>query len=296
MSAAIAFAIPYAGGPQPFLLAAIESVRAQTIPDWQLVVVDDASHETGVRALVEGLGDARITYARNDGPHGIAAGWNACLDTAAAEFLTILHADDELEPRYAAEMLELARRIPDAALYYCDATIVDGRGAAVFSLADRFKALIAPRSDPARLSGERGIAALCVGNFIICPTVLYRLPALRGRRFSVRWRFTLDLAFYVDTLLDGASIAGTQRRLFRYRRHAVQQTKILDRDTARVDEERAFYDELATRVRGGPFASVAPLARLRLSTRLNALVSLSGDVRAGRFALARKKAASALRR
>jgi hypothetical protein len=262
----LSIAIPYAGGSRDFLERAIASVRA----------------------YVGDFGDDRIGYVRNAGPHGIGAGWNACL-ALGGDLLTILHADDELEPSYAADMLALAGRHPAAALLFCGASTIDETGAVRFSFRDRFKALIRPRGDEFVLRGLPAVARLCIGNFIMAPTVVYRRSLLADRAFSLDFRFVLDLDFTVETLMRGYAIAGTARSLFRYRRHASQQTAVLDRETARLDEEIAYYRALAERFDANGDRACARLARLRLSTRLGGLTSAVADARAGRFAASEAK-------
>src|SRR5690606_6066717 len=62
-SPAISFAIPYYRG-RDYLREAVESVLAQTRPDWELLVVDDCGPEPA-DDLVASYGDSRIRYHRN---------------------------------------------------------------------------------------------------------------------------------------------------------------------------------------------------------------------------------------
>ena len=65
----ISFAIPYYDNPG-YLAEAIESVRHQTIADWDLVVVDDAGPEPA-GDVVAAIGDDRVRYVRNDERRGL---------------------------------------------------------------------------------------------------------------------------------------------------------------------------------------------------------------------------------
>ena len=58
--------------------AAIESVLAQTLTDFELVVIDDQSPD-GTRELVAGFADVRIRYFRNETNLGPEGNWNRCL-------------------------------------------------------------------------------------------------------------------------------------------------------------------------------------------------------------------------
>jgi glycosyltransferase involved in cell wall biosynthesis len=290
-----AIAIPVAAGSRALLRRAIESVRAQTTPHWRLTIVDDTPTSDDARDIANAFGDDRISYVRKGPPHGIAHGWNACFACSDGELLNILHADDELEPDFAAEMLALAQRHPDAALYFAGTSVIDERGAAQFSVRDEFKRLIQPWSAEFRLSGTAAISRLCIGDFINCPTLVYRRSAIGNRRFSEQFRFVLDLDFIMETVLAGGAIVGTSRRLYRYRRHAAQQTAVLSRETLRIDEESAFYRALAVRLRDTPYASSSTFARTMLSTRLGSITNAIADARNGRFVASGAKLKRSLR-
>jgi glycosyltransferase involved in cell wall biosynthesis len=52
---------------------AIESVRAQTLPSWELLIIDDGSVDaTAEVAQRYAATDPRIKFARNDGHSGIS--------------------------------------------------------------------------------------------------------------------------------------------------------------------------------------------------------------------------------
>ena len=100
------------------------------------LVVDDGASDQGVEAWLHDLGDPRVAYHRNPGNLGMVPTWNACLDLARGELVTLLHADDLLRPGYAELMLGLAELHPRATAFCCEAEIVDARGVRTFSLAD----------------------------------------------------------------------------------------------------------------------------------------------------------------
>src|SRR5215217_6183588 len=117
---AITFAIPYYSNAD-YLLEAVASVRAQTIDDWELLVVDDAGPEpAGER--VDALGDPRIRYIRNTSNLGLAGNWNECVRLARAPLVNVVHADDRLYSTYAEHVLDAADRHPDVAAFFTDVT------------------------------------------------------------------------------------------------------------------------------------------------------------------------------
>ncbi|HWW60851.1 MAG TPA: glycosyltransferase family 2 protein, partial [Thermoanaerobaculia bacterium] len=92
--------------------AAIESVRAQTFDDWEIVAVDDASSDE-TEAILRGYAGDRVRVERNVENLGMTANWNRCLSLARGELVLKLDADDALKPR-ALEML--AGALEDAAV------------------------------------------------------------------------------------------------------------------------------------------------------------------------------------
>src|SRR4051812_39241193 len=124
---AITFAIPYYSNAK-YLLEAVSSVRAQTIDDWELIVVDDAGPEPAAD-LVDALGDPRIRYPRNPPTPGPAGNWKEGVRLAAAPMVTLLHADDRLRPDYAVTVLPAGGRSPTAAALFTDVAIIGADGA-----------------------------------------------------------------------------------------------------------------------------------------------------------------------
>ena len=75
----------------------IESVRAQTFADWELIAVDDGSSDDSVR-VIESIGDPRIRVLRHDGNRGPGAARNTAIGAARREHLALIDSDDEWLP------------------------------------------------------------------------------------------------------------------------------------------------------------------------------------------------------
>ena len=87
--------------PDPaHLHAAIESVFAQSIPDWELLIHDDASAADVGGMLQDVLEDARVKFVRSEKRQGIGGNWNTCMARANAEFVQFLFQDDVWDSRY----------------------------------------------------------------------------------------------------------------------------------------------------------------------------------------------------
>ncbi len=240
---AITFAIPYYSGLE-FLERTLASVIAQTDPDWRCVVCDD-SDDARVAGVVARVARGRIAYAKNPTNLGMAANFNRCVDIAETDLVTVLHADDELEPAYTATMRAAAARHPTAAAVFCNAVIIGPNSEPRFSLADFVKTRITPSAKhEVILQGEPGMRALLQANFIVAPTLCFRTSVLGARRFATNVRFIMDLELTTKLLLDGEALVGIPDRVYRYRRHDENATEHLTRSQLRYREESDYYDRM----------------------------------------------------
>lgn len=254
-----------------YLEAALKSLRAQTIADWEAVVIDDAGPESA-ELLVSRFNDERIKYVRNEVNLGLARNWNKALSLSTTDLVTIFHCDDELVPNYAATMIALMDRHPKAIAGHCRAKLIDGEGRPIRTLADTVKNLLTPKfSGDLLTQGDRGLQKLMRANWIVCPTLCYRRNLLSEDPFDPRWHFVLDLDVIRRFLMDGETIVGTETVAYRYRRHDNNQTQLLGLDFRRHDEELIFAAEVAEQATQLGWRATARMARRAPIVRANLL-------------------------
>jgi glycosyltransferase involved in cell wall biosynthesis len=94
---------------------AIDSVLAQTLDDWELIVVDDGSSDETAMVLAR-YRDPRIRVYRHGYNRGVAAAKNTGFDHIAGEWFTVLDSDDEIVPDALATLLDTARSTGAAAI------------------------------------------------------------------------------------------------------------------------------------------------------------------------------------
>ena len=77
-----------------YLREAIRGVLNQTFREWELIVVDDASTNVGVREVIQSYVDQRIRHIRNTKNLGSARSLNVGLQAARGTYVAILDDDD----------------------------------------------------------------------------------------------------------------------------------------------------------------------------------------------------------
>ncbi len=83
-----------------YLKECLASVLAQTVADWEAIVVDDASTRGNPAEICGGIADARIRCVRHDRKRGLGTARNTGFRAARAAAVAPLDADDMLAPTY----------------------------------------------------------------------------------------------------------------------------------------------------------------------------------------------------
>jgi glycosyltransferase involved in cell wall biosynthesis len=92
----------------------VDSIRAQTLSDWEIVAVDDASSDESA-AMIASYGDARIRILRHERNRGAAAARNTAMREARGEFVAWIDSDDEWLPaKLTRQLAQLAETSADA--------------------------------------------------------------------------------------------------------------------------------------------------------------------------------------
>lgn len=105
----------------------VNSILAQTLQDFNLVVLDNNSTD-GTVAWLESLNDSRIIIHTSERSLSIEQNWGRIKDVPRNEFMTMIGHDDVLLPHYLEEMADLIKRFPDATLYQTHFSYIDAAG------------------------------------------------------------------------------------------------------------------------------------------------------------------------
>jgi GT2 family glycosyltransferase len=110
----------------PYLSDAVESVRAQTFSDWELLIVDDGStDDTAAIARGYSVLDGRVRLVRQEN-RGISAARNAALRVGRGAFFSLLDSDDLWDPEFLAAQLDVFEAHPATALVSGSARLLGG--------------------------------------------------------------------------------------------------------------------------------------------------------------------------
>jgi GT2 family glycosyltransferase len=114
--------MPVYNVPETYLRQAIDSVRSQVYPYWQLCIADDNSPNAAVREVIKEYAalDPRIVYVFRTTNGHISQATNSAAELATGEFLAFLDNDDEIREHALYMMARELEKHPDADLIYSD--------------------------------------------------------------------------------------------------------------------------------------------------------------------------------
>jgi glycosyltransferase involved in cell wall biosynthesis len=98
----------------PYITRCLESIRRQTFPDFEVIVVDDGSTDDG-GALAGQMEDPRFRVVTQVN-RGVGAARNRGILESRGELIAFLDADDEWAPKFLESIINLAREYPEAGI------------------------------------------------------------------------------------------------------------------------------------------------------------------------------------
>lgn len=206
MSPRVSIVIP-AYNNAAYLQATLESVMAQTYPDFEVVIADHSSVD-GTAAIIEAhANDPRIRVL-SPTPHGggAMANWNRVSQHATGEWIKLVCGDDLIAPEALEIQLAAALAHPTAVMVASKRAVVDANGAPV--MASRglagLEGLVSGR-DAVRATVRSG-----TNIFGEPAAVLLKREALADGWWDDSFPYMIDETAYVRVLRSGDLVAVPQ--------------------------------------------------------------------------------------
>ncbi len=221
----ISILVPVYNTPKPWLVRAIESVRDQIYPNWELCLADDASTAPHVAEILRDYAqrDARIKVVTRETNGHISAASNSALELATGDFCALLDHDDELPQHALAEIVYALAADPELEFIYTDEDKIDESG-------HRSDPYFKPDWNPDLLLGQNYTC-----HFSVFRT--QRLRAIGGFREGLEGSQDWDLTLRATADLDPTRIRHIAKVLYHWR--------AIPGSTAFVIDEKADYPFLA---------------------------------------------------
>jgi len=244
----ISVLVPTYETPPRLLREMVESVLAQTYPDWELCIADDASPSPHVRMILEEYAavDARIRIAFRETNGHIVAASNTAFELVRGEWTALLDHDDLLSPDALLSVAEEIVAHPDAVLVYSDEDKINVYG-------DRKTPFFKPDYSPTLLLAQNYLNHLTVHR-------TERVRAVGG------WRTGFDGSQDYD--LNLRVIEGAKPSQIRHIPKVLYHWRAIEGSTALAVEEKTYTIE------AGRLAVQEHLARLGINAEVSLLETL----------------------
>ncbi len=204
-----------------YLNEAIESIQAQTLSDFELIICDDASTDNSV-AIIDSYSqqDKRLRWSSNPTNLGLFANYNACLKLAKAPIVKPFAQDDILHSTMLAVIHDVLTKFSDVALVSVKRRWINESGSAIdldgmINSASKYF----PVNTPVGANEVIKASLLYIDNFIGEPcTVAYR-SSLVGDGFNTKFHQLGDLEYWLR-ILNGGQYYFVDQELCDFRFHA----------------------------------------------------------------------------
>lgn len=197
----------------------LQSVFAQTLQDFEIIIVDDGSSDGTPDAIERDFPDPRITVVRQRHVT-LRVARPLALAHSTGEYIAFLDSDDLWAPTKLERQVAVARAAPDGGLILSDCELIDSSGRAIGYFSDQFD------YGAMDFAGTRGHTELLrCGNFIASPTPMAPAAAIRAvGGFNHTYRHVNDYELWLR-LARRYSLKFIREPLARYRIHDAQFTQ-----------------------------------------------------------------------
>lgn len=212
----ISIVIPTYNGEE-YIEQTLQSVLSQTRVADEIIISDDNSTDATLR-ICENYKDKIKIHRNLKGPSGFVNGWNNAISFASGDFISILHQDDLLSPKFLEEIEKAINQHPDVKHFFVPCKYIDSNG-------DNIRTIPFDDGEIHRFSGKEYIY-----RYVFTPGHIHRCPGVVTHR-SIFEKCSYreeaghiaddDFFFRVGNYTD---IVGIGKPLASYREHASSET------------------------------------------------------------------------
>lgn len=266
-------------GQATILHEAIDSALAQTYPNLEVLVADDASPDATPAVMSAYAHERRVRYVRRDPNLGRVGNYRATLTDAAGDFVLNLDGDDWLsDPTYVADAMALVAEHPDLALVF-------GRSQSYRQATGTLEDEPINRDLPTVCDGTRLFLAYADGRVTIPHmTALYRRDIALSLGFYEHDVIGADSVAFL-LLLPGRRVGFIDRPVGVWRQHASNATWSSDISSRRANFVVADEPARAAMASGAVAPDAIAAWHLKMSARLGHQ-AMADSIMHGRAAVA----------
>ncbi|MCG7856173.1 glycosyltransferase family 2 protein [Flavihumibacter sediminis] len=194
-----------------FLADAINSVLIQDPgeKEMQIEVVDDASTDNDVEALVMEIGKGRVSYYRQEENMGSLRNFETCINRATGHYIHLLHGDDRVKPGFYGAIESLFNDYPDAGAAFTNWDFINADGTLIKEETRRAESPCIIENCLQRLSHGQLMQYVCM---VVKRSVYEDLGGFYGVTYGEDWIMWARIA-------NSYPIAYTPSSLAEYRTH-----------------------------------------------------------------------------
>lgn len=199
---------------EKWLAACLESLLTQTMPDFEVFLLDDGSTDgTSGIARRYALADRRVQVFPTQKSQYLSQVLNSQLSRVRSEWVARMDADDLSDPRRFEAMLDYVHRRPEVDVLGTQARVIDRETRETVGQ-------IRPPSDPSTLEVE-----LLFRNPVVHPSVILRTRTLRHLGGYPQVPHAEDYALWSRAVRTGLQITTLDQVLIEYGHHPAQVTQ-----------------------------------------------------------------------
>ena len=201
-----------------YIQESVASVKAQTYPDVELIIIDDGSDDSDTIAALDALAkeaNVQVLHAAHVGP---SAARNTAIRKARGKYILPLDADDTIDPTYIEKAVKRLESHKDTGVVYCEADLFGAQSGKWDLPAYSFESML-------------------FDNIVFVTALFHKADWEKVGGFNENMKAGMeDYDFWLSILGEGKKIEQIPEVLFHYRIKDSSRTSQFQQDPSRIKE------------------------------------------------------------